>query len=104
MNDIHKSIVVLGSTGSIGVNTLLIAQRYGIRVEGLVVGKNIELLNQQIKIFNPKFVAISDKKDKKRVAHQKVFCGTDGILELLEMCDSNLVVNALGWICWIAPT
>jgi len=43
-----NSIVLLGSTGSIGVNTLIIAKRYGIEIEALVAGNNIDLLNQQI--------------------------------------------------------
>ena len=51
-----SSIVLLGSTGSIGVNTLIIAKRYNITIEALVAGSNIDLLNKQIQEHNPKVV------------------------------------------------
>ena len=99
-----SSIVLLGSTGSIGVNTLLIAKRYNIEVEALVAGNNIELLNQQIAKFNPKYVAIANKEDKNRVNHQNIFCGANGIIELLELTTSPTVVNALVGYTGLAPT
>lgn len=99
-----SSIVLLGSTGSIGVNTLLIAQRYNIRIEALVAGNNIDLLNAQIKIHQPKIVAIANKNDKDKVNHSSVLCGEEGILELLEISQSRTVVNALVGYAGLAPT
>jgi 1-deoxy-D-xylulose-5-phosphate reductoisomerase len=99
-----NSIVLLGSTGSIGVNTLLIAKRYNLQIEALVAGRNIELLNQQIAEFNPKFVAIANQGDKSKVNHPNVFCGDAGILELLEQTISPTVVNALVGYAGLAPT
>ena len=66
-------MVLLGSTGSIGVNTLLVAQRFGIEVEALVAGKNIALLNEQIKQFNPKYVCESDASDAPLVLHVRLY-------------------------------
>lgn len=97
-------MVVLGSTGSIGVNTLCIAERFNIEVEALVAGRNIALLNEQIKNFHPKYVAISDKDDLAKVAHERVFVGNDGIIELLGLCKSELVVNALVGFVGLAPS
>ena len=99
-----SSIVLLGSTGSIGVNTLIMAKRYNIKVEALVAGKSIELLNQQIAQYQPKYVAIADRKDKDKVQHNNVFCGAEGILELLELSSSPMVVNALVGYTGLAPT
>ncbi len=99
-----KSIVILGSTGSIGVNTLLIAKRFNFRVEALVAGRNIELLNRQIAEFSPKFVAISDIKDRDKVNHSNIFIGESGILELLELTISKIIVNALVGYIGLAPT
>jgi len=99
-----NSIVILGSTGSIGVNTLLIASKYNIEIEALVAGSNIELLNQQIKIYKPKFVAIANKKDINRVNHSNVFYGENGILDLIELSKSSTVVNALVGYIGLAPT
>ena len=98
------SIVLLGSTGSIGVNTLLIAKRYGMKIEALVAGRNITLLNQQIAEFSPKYVAIANESDKAKVHHKNVFCGDRGILELLERTKSPTIVNALVGYTGLAPT
>ena len=98
------SIVLLGSTGSIGVNTLIIAKRYNINIEALVAGNNIDLLNEQIKVHQPKVVAIANETDKEKVDHPNVLCGSDGILHLIETCVSNTVVNALVGYAGLAPT
>ena len=62
-----SSIVLLGSTGSIGVNTLIVAKRYNIRIEALVAGSNIDLLNRQIAEHKPKFIVIANETDKHKV-------------------------------------
>ena len=98
------SIVLLGSTGSIGVNTLILAKRYGLEVEALVAGRNIKLFNQQIAEFNPKYVAIANSEDRDKINHQNIFCGDAGILELLELTTSPTIVNALVGYVGLAPT
>jgi 1-deoxy-D-xylulose-5-phosphate reductoisomerase len=97
-------ITLLGSTGSIGVNTLEIASRFNIAIEALSAGDNIALLNKQIAQFHPKYVAIKNKHDKTKVAHNRVFCGDEGILEMLELCQSETIVNALVGFTGLAPT
>jgi len=99
-----SSIVLLGSTGSIGVNTLIIAKRYNMPIEALVAGNNIDLLNHQIKEHQPKVVAIANEADKSKVNHPNVLCGAQGILELIEMSKSDTVVNALVGYAGLAPT
>ena len=99
-----SSIVLLGSTGSIGVNTLIIAKRYNLTIEALVAGNNIDLLNEQIKIHQPKVVAIANEADRAKVNHPHVLCGSDGILHLIETCESDTVVNALVGYAGLAPT
>lgn len=98
------SIVLLGSTGSIGVNTLTVAQRYGIQIEALVAGSNIDLLNEQIAIHQPKMVAIAHEKYKARVNHPDVRTGAEGILSVIEESQSPTVVNALVGYAGLAPT
>lgn len=98
------SIVLLGSTGSIGVNTLAIASRYAMPVEALVAGTNLYLLNEQIARHKPKYVAIANRNDRDAVDHPHVFCGDQGILELLEHTQSKTVVNALVGYTGLAPT
>ena len=97
-------MILLGSTGSIGVNALLVAKRFGIEVEVLVCGKNIELLNKQIQEHQPKIVVISDEKDIKRVQHPCVFAGEEAILDAIAEAKSTLVVNALVGFLGLRPT
>jgi len=97
-------LILLGSTGSIGVNTLKIAKDFNIEVEALVAGKNIKLLNQQIKEFNPLYVAVQNKEEIKKVNHKDVRYGEDGILEILNLCKSRQVVNALVGFSGLKPT
>ncbi len=99
-----SSIVLLGSTGSIGVNTLHIAERYNITVEALVAGNNIDLLNEQIAQFHPRFVAIANCADRGRVSHPNVYCGPEGILEMLGLTQSPTVVNAMVGYAGMMPT
>ena len=99
-----SSIVLLGSTGSIGVNTLIVAKRYHIEIEALVAGNNIDLLNKQIKEHKPKVVAIANETDRHRVNHSNVLCGNDGILKLIEESKSTTIVNALVGYAGLAPT
>ncbi|MDD2507671.1 MAG: 1-deoxy-D-xylulose-5-phosphate reductoisomerase [Aliarcobacter skirrowii] len=97
-------MIILGSTGSIGVNTLKVAKIFNLDVEVLVAGKNIDLLNIQIKEFNPKRVVISSKDDLHRVNHHNVYFGEDAILEAIEESSSNIVVNALVGFLGLKPS
>ena len=97
-------MVLLGSTGSIGVNALIIAKRFGIIVEALCAGKNITLLNEQIEAFRPKYVAISAANDVLHVKHDRVFVGEEGIVEMLSLCQSEMVVNALVGFVGLRPS
>ncbi|MCF6243524.1 MAG: 1-deoxy-D-xylulose-5-phosphate reductoisomerase [Sulfurovum sp.] len=97
-------MVLLGSTGSIGVNTLIITKRYNIDIEALVAGTNIELLNKQITAHHPKVVVIANESDKHKVNHPNVRCGEEAILTLIEESTSTLIVNALVSYTGLAPT
>ncbi|KIM08611.1 MAG: 1-deoxy-D-xylulose 5-phosphate reductoisomerase [Sulfurovum sp. FS08-3] len=97
-------MVLLGSTGSIGVNTLRIAQKYNIAIEALVAGDNIELLNQQIALHKPKFVAIRESAKTHLVNHPRVYSGNEGIETIIEQSCSDTVVNALVGYAGMLPT
>ncbi|MDR2635977.1 MAG: 1-deoxy-D-xylulose-5-phosphate reductoisomerase [Campylobacteraceae bacterium] len=99
-------MVVLGSTGSIGRNTLFIAKKFGLKVDALCANKNSELLNRQIEEFSPKFVAIGDETKKHEVNHPNVFGGSNGILEMIDAAyeEGAVLVNALVGMAGLAPT
>ena len=97
-------MILLGSTGSIGTNTLEIARRYNLDIEVLVAGNNYELLNTQIKEFNPKYVVVKDKETAEKIDFENVLYGEEAVLEVLEKAKSNLVVNALVGEAGLKPT
>lgn len=97
-------MIVLGSTGSIGVNALEIAHRFSLNVEALVAGNNIELLNRQIERFAPNWVVIANAEDVHRVNHPNVFSGEASILRVIEEANSEFVINALVGFLGLRPT
>lgn len=97
-------MILLGSTGSIGVNTLKIAKKLNMNVEILVCGQNIELLNSQILEHSPKLVIVEKKEDVLNVNHNNVFYGEDAIVKAIEDSNSKLVVNALVGFLGLRPT
>lgn len=100
-------MVILGSTGSIGTNTLKIAAEHNLSIEALACGKNIELLNAQIDKFNPSFVCVSDESSVgaiKGIDKDRIFIGQAGIKDMLNECKSELVVNSLVGFAGLAPS
>ncbi|TKX31675.1 1-deoxy-D-xylulose-5-phosphate reductoisomerase [Campylobacter aviculae] len=88
-------MIIFGSTGSIGINALKLAALKNIKISALACGENIKLLNEQIQIFKPKFVAIKNAKDKHLVKHDKVFVGQMGLEEILQTCEDDFLLNAI---------
>ena len=97
-------MIVLGSTGSIGVNTLNVARTFNLNVEVLVAGRNIALLNEQIKEFNPTTVVIANECDIAKVQHINVFAGEEAICQAIENSESETVVNSLVGFLGLKPT
>ena len=97
-------MIVLGSTGSIGVNTLEIANKFNLHIDVLVAGQNLTLLNEQIALHKPSIVVVSAHADKSLVQHDDVRQGDDAILEAIEEAKGNLVVNALVGFMGLKPT
>lgn len=107
-----KKIAILGSTGSIGINTLDIVKKNKRRfkVLGLAAGTNISLVEKQIREFKPEWVAIFDKKKadilKKKVRKLKVeiFSGIDGVIKIATMPQTEMVVSAIVGAAGLFPT
>lgn len=88
-------MIVFGSTGSIGLNALKLADLKNLRISALACGSNIKLLNQQIERFKPEFVCIKEQKDRHLVKHKNVFVGQEGLERILELSDDSLLLNAI---------
>ncbi len=97
-------MIVLGSTGSIGVNTLNIAREFNLSIDVLVAGRSVELLNRQIKEFSPSIVVVADVSLVKEVYHDRVYHGEEGILQAITESSSDLVVNSLVGFTGLKPT
>ncbi len=88
-------MIVLGSTGSIGVNTLEIATRFNLEIEVLSAGRNIALLNEQIATHRPKIVVVQEAENALHVKHNNVLVGQEGLVAAIREASSDLVVNAI---------
>ena len=105
-----KRITILGSTGSIGKNTLEIIERFPdkFKVVGLAVKDNIQLLETQIKACSPEVVAVFDesagKKLKKRGLPVEILSGDKGLIELAALNNIDMVVSAIAGSAGLMPT
>lgn len=105
-----KSITLLGSTGSIGVQALDVAAFHGMNIEALCFGSNIKLGEAQVRKFSPRFCAVFDEKAaldlKTRIAdtETEIFCGTDGICEMTEAAGGDICLNAISGFAGLLPT
>ena len=97
-------MIVLGSTGSIGVNTLAIAEKFHLPVDVLVAGNNLTLLNEQIQKHRPSIVVVSETAQMSEVDHHDVRQGEAAILDAIEEAKGMLVVNALVGFIGLKPT
>ena len=106
-----RHIAILGSTGSIGTQTLeVVRANKDIQVEGISAGRNIEMLEAQIREFHPKLAAVWGEKEASELAVRvqdtdtKVVSGMDGLLELASMSESEILVTAIVGMIGIRPT
>lgn len=107
-----KKIAILGSTGSIGTQTLEIVDHYGedLEVCALAAGSNIEKLEEQIRKYRPRLAALWSEKAceelRVKVADLpvKVVCGMEGLLEIATMEESEVLVTAIVGMIGIRPT
>ena len=106
-----KKIAILGSTGSIGTQTLEIARNNGdIQVTALAAGRNVKLLEAQIREFSPRIACLWDEKAAKEIKGRvrdlqvKVTSGMEGLLEAAAGTDCEIVVTAVVGMIGIRPT
>ena len=107
-----KKIGVLGSTGSIGTQTLEIVRKYPdkLQVSALAAGSNIELLEKQAREFKPKLAvmwskeAASDLRERLSDLGITVACGMEGLLQMAAMPETDILVTAIVGMIGIRPT
>ena len=105
-----NNISVLGCTGSIGRQTLAVAQHTGIRVKALTANRQIERLEEQARLFRPEFIAVYDEKaaqDLKtslRDTDIRIGSGMEGLVEAATLPGTDCVVTAVSGAVGLRPT
>jgi len=105
-----KVISILGSTGSIGTQTLNVARHLGIKVSALTANSNIELLEAQIREFKPVIAAVFDEKNAKLLkaavadTDTKVYSGMEGLIAAATEESAETVVTSVVGIIGLLPT
>mgnify|MGYP004592874703 FL=1 len=106
-----KKIAILGSTGSIGTQTLDIVREQGdIQVVAMAAGSNISLLEAQMREFRPSLVSVWDEKKAKELRTNtkdlgiKIVSGMEGLLEVSVIPESEILVTAIVGMLGIRPT
>lgn len=107
-----KTIVILGSTGSIGTNTLDIVSRFPdqFRVAGLTAGNNDDMLDDQIRRYKPRVVALANDAAAARLRRRcsdvsvEILSGQDGLARVAALPEAELVVSAIVGGAGLVPT
>lgn len=106
-----KTLSVVGSTGSIGVQTLQVAEERGYRVAGLAAGRNLHELESQILRWKPRVAALYDESAAatlairlKGLVDTEIYWGEEGVCRVAALEESDLVVNAAVGISGLKPT
>lgn len=106
-----KKIAILGSTGSIGTQTLeIVRDNPDLQVVGLAAGSNIDLFEKQVREFKPKLASLQSEKACKELQERladmqvEIVCGMEGLIQIAEMEDSEVLVTAIVGMIGIRPT
>ena len=106
-----KHLSILGSTGSIGTQTLdVVRNNDDIKVVGISAGSNIELLEKQAREFQPEIVCVYDEEKAKELKTKisdldiKVVSGMDGLIEVATVKSADIVLTAVVGMIGIRPT
>lgn len=107
-----KKIAILGSTGSIGTQTLDVIRAHSdeLEVVALAAGSNKERLKEQIREFHPELVSLSDEKKAQELKEElageavEVVCGMDGLIDVAGIDSADVVVTAVVGMMGILPT
>ena len=105
-----KCISVLGSTGSVGRQTLQVAQELDLQVAALTAGRQIDLLEQQARQFRPCLAAVFEENAARELRERlkdlpiQVLSGMEGLLAAAELAESDTVVTAVMGSVGLEPT
>ena len=106
----NKTIAILGSTGSIGTQSLDVARKHGFKVDVLAANRNVKLLEEQIREFSPSKVAVIDKdaandlKVRVKDTSTEVLAGQEAVEFIAAESEAEIVLNSIVGIAGLKPT
>lgn len=106
----YKSLSILGSTGSIGLQTLEVARKLNINIDAISANTSIDILEDQIREFNPKYTVVynesfaKDLEIRVKDTSTKVLSTMDGLYQICNIDSTDLVVNSLVGMIGLEPT
>lgn len=105
-----QKISILGSTGSIGTQSLDVAEKRDYEIIALTAGSNAKLLEEQVRKYKPKYAALADEKAAANLkialkdTNTKVFSGLDGVCQCAAANEADTVLNSIVGIAGLVPT
>ena len=105
-----NSLSILGSTGSIGTQTLDVADKLNLKVSALTASTNIKLLEEQVRKYKPELAVVFNEekakefKDNIKDTNIRVLSGMDGLIEAATLENADLVVNSVVGMVGLKPT
>lgn len=105
-----QKLSILGSTGSIGTQSLDVCDKRGYEVVALTADSNAELIEAQIRKYRPKYAALANEEAAARLriavkdTHTKVLSGIDGVCECAAAAEADTVINSVVGIAGLRPT
>ena len=106
-----KKILILGSSGSIGINTLNVVRNFPdkFKITGFTVNSNTGILEQQIREFNPEFVVVADESEAKNLRSKignlcDVLSGNDALVNISKQSDYDILLGAIVGFAGLSPT
>lgn len=106
----NGSMIILGSSGSVGTQAADVARAHNIKVDAITAGKNVKVAEEQIREFKPRLCAMANEAAAKDLAarvadtNTKIFAGTDGIIEAINTTEAKTAVNSILGLAGLAPT
>ncbi len=106
----NKKASILGSTGSIGTQSLEVCEKHGIQITALAAHSSTELLEQQARKYHPEYVGIyneskyAELKDRLADTDIKIVCGMEGLCEIAALPQSDIVLNSVVGMVGLLPT
>lgn len=106
----NKTVSILGSTGSIGTQSLEVCEKHGFNVTALSANNNIELLEKQARKFNSKYVCIYNPEKYSQLKQNlsdtgiKILCGMEGLCEIASLPQNDIVLNSVVGMVGLLPT